>query len=121
MYKAIIKLLFVSRVDVSRSHRGVQASCRDNELSKLSGRVKRAEEIAAEERELRLSAEAQLASERAARLAALAELERNSMRLLELAGASELSLSYPIRYYAAWAQHASIKNIRIDDKFDTNS
>lgn len=77
----------IERVEISRSSRGVQASSRDNDLAKLSARVKRAEEAACEERERREAVEAQLAEERAARLAAHAEIERNSLRLLELAGA----------------------------------
>ncbi|XP_068629775.1 uncharacterized protein corn isoform X3 [Battus philenor] len=76
-----------SRVEVSRCHRGVQASARDAELARLAGAVAAADAAAAEERERRLHAETQLAAERAARLAAIAELERNSQRLLELAGA----------------------------------
>ncbi|XP_045445686.1 rootletin [Melitaea cinxia] len=76
-----------SRVDVSRCHRGVQASSRDTENARLAAAVVAAEAAAAEERERRLHAEAQLAAERSARLAAISELERNSQRLLELAGA----------------------------------
>ncbi|CAH0721886.1 unnamed protein product, partial [Brenthis ino] len=76
-----------SRVDVSRCHRGVQASARDTETARLVAAAAAAEAAAAEERERRLHVEAQLAAERAARLAAISELERNSQRLLELAGA----------------------------------
>ncbi|XP_052737496.1 uncharacterized protein LOC112044118 isoform X2 [Bicyclus anynana] len=76
-----------SRIDVTRCHRGVQASARDAELARLVAAAALAEAAAAEERERRLHVEAQLAAERAARLAAIAELERNSQRLLELAGA----------------------------------
>ncbi|XP_014370229.2 uncharacterized protein LOC106720161 [Papilio machaon] len=76
-----------SRIEVSRCHRGVQASGRDAELCRLSAAAAAAEASAAEERERRQHAEAQLAAERAARLSAIAELERNSQRLLELAGA----------------------------------
>ncbi|KPJ05075.1 hypothetical protein RR46_04191 [Papilio xuthus] len=76
-----------SRIEVSRCHRGVQASARDAELCRLGAAAAAAEASAAEERERRQHAEAQLAAERAARLAAIAELERNSQRLLELAGA----------------------------------
>ncbi|XP_072943872.1 uncharacterized protein corn [Epargyreus clarus] len=76
-----------SRIEVSRCHRGVQASARDSELARLAAAAAAAEAAAAEERARRLHAEAQLAAERAARLAAIAELERNSQRLLELAGA----------------------------------
>ncbi|XP_049867439.1 uncharacterized protein LOC126367758 [Pectinophora gossypiella] len=76
-----------SRVEVSRCHRGVQASSRDVELARLTAAAAAAEAAAAEERERRQQAEAQLAAERAARLAAIAELESNSQRLLELAGA----------------------------------
>ncbi|PZC81673.1 hypothetical protein B5X24_HaOG212117 [Helicoverpa armigera] len=72
-----------SRVEVSRCHRGVQASARDAEASRLAAALA----AAAEERERRQRAEAQLAAERAARLAAIAELDRNSQRLLDLAGA----------------------------------
>ncbi|XP_075969868.1 microtubule-binding protein cornetto isoform X2 [Anticarsia gemmatalis] len=72
-----------NRVEVSRCHRGVQASARDAE----AGRLASALAAAAEERERRQRAEAQLAAERAARLAAIAELDRNSQRLLDLAGA----------------------------------
>lgn len=78
-----------SRIEVSRCHRGVQASARDAELCRLSAAAAAAEASAAEERERRQLAEAQLAAERAARLAAIAELERNSQRLLELAGAGK--------------------------------
>ncbi|KAL4711962.1 hypothetical protein ACJJTC_011269 [Scirpophaga incertulas] len=74
-------------VEVSRCHRGVQACSRDAELARLTATASTAEAIAAQERERRLQAEAQLAAERTARLAAIAELERNSQRLLELAGA----------------------------------
>ncbi|CAK1581624.1 unnamed protein product [Parnassius mnemosyne] len=76
-----------SRIEVSRCHRGVQASARDVEAARLAAAAAAAEASAAEERERRLHAEAQLAAERAARLSAIAELERNSQRLLELAGA----------------------------------
>ncbi|CAH2073422.1 unnamed protein product, partial [Iphiclides podalirius] len=76
-----------SRIEVSRCHRGVQASARDAELARLAAAAAAAAANAAEERERRLHAEAQLAAERAARLAAISELERNSQRLLELAGA----------------------------------
>ncbi|RVE44428.1 hypothetical protein evm_010905 [Chilo suppressalis] len=77
-----------NRVEVTRCHRGVQASSRDVEMARLTAAAAAAEATAAEERERRLQVEAQLAAERAARLAAIAELERNSQRLLELAGAS---------------------------------
>ncbi|XP_063620481.1 plectin-like isoform X2 [Cydia splendana] len=73
--------------EISRCHRGVQASARDTETTRLAAAAAAAEAAAAEERERRQHAEAQLAAERAARLAAIAELERNSQRLLELAGA----------------------------------
>lgn len=63
-------------------HRGVQASGREAEAARLAG----AAALAAQERARRLHAEAALADERAARHAALAHLERNSQRLLELAG-----------------------------------
>ncbi|KAM3962989.1 microtubule-binding protein cornetto [Aphomia sociella] len=76
-----------TRIEVSRCHRGVQASARDVECARLASAAAAAEAAAAEERERRLHAEAQLATERAARLAAIAELERNTQRLLELAGA----------------------------------
>lgn len=72
-----------NRIEVSRCHRGVQASARDVEAARLASALA----AAAEERERRQHAEAQLAAERAARLAAIAELDRNSQRLLELAGA----------------------------------
>ncbi|XP_050559182.1 uncharacterized protein LOC118266793 [Spodoptera frugiperda] len=72
-----------NHVEVSRCHRGVQASARDTEAARLANALA----AAAEERERRQRAEAQLAAERAARLAAIAELDRNSQRLLELAGA----------------------------------
>ncbi|KAJ8725846.1 hypothetical protein PYW08_004029 [Mythimna loreyi] len=72
-----------NRVEVTRCHRGVQASARDAEATRLGNALA----AAAEERERRQRAEAQLAAERAARLAAIAELDRNSQRLLELAGA----------------------------------
>lgn len=74
---------------MSRCHRGVQASSRDTENARLAAAVVAAEAVAAEERERRLHAEAQLAAERSARLAAISELERNSQRLLELAGAGK--------------------------------
>lgn len=74
-----------SHVEVSRCHRGVQASARDTEAARLANALA----AAAEERERRQRAEAQLAAERAARLAAIAELDRNSQRLLELAGAGK--------------------------------
>ncbi|XP_022120450.2 uncharacterized protein LOC110996880 isoform X2 [Pieris rapae] len=77
----------IERVEVNRCHRGVQASARDTETTRLAAAKAAAEAAAAEERERRLHAEAQLAAERTARLAAIAELERNSQRLLELAGA----------------------------------
>ncbi|XP_013195668.2 nuclease SbcCD subunit C [Amyelois transitella] len=73
--------------EVSRCHRGVQVSARDSETARLTAALAAAEAAAAEEKERRLHAEAQLAAERAARLAAIAELESNSQRLLELAGA----------------------------------
>ncbi|KAL0842325.1 hypothetical protein ABMA28_014453 [Loxostege sticticalis] len=76
-----------NHVEVTKCHRGVQASARDVETARLSAAVAAAEAAAAEERERREHAEAQLAAERAARLSAIAELERNSQRLLELAGA----------------------------------
>ncbi|CAH2086167.1 unnamed protein product [Euphydryas editha] len=76
-----------SRIEVSRCHRGVQASSRDTENARLAAAAVAAEAAAAEERERRLHVEAQLAAERSARLAAISELERNSQRLLELAGA----------------------------------
>ncbi|XP_047527947.1 uncharacterized protein LOC125064774 isoform X2 [Vanessa atalanta] len=76
-----------SRIDVTRCHRGVQASSRDTENARLVAAAVAAEAAATEERERRLHAEAQLAAERSARLAAISELERNSQRLLELAGA----------------------------------
>ncbi|XP_045785321.1 uncharacterized protein LOC123880936 [Maniola jurtina] len=76
-----------SRIDVTRCHRGVQASARDTEIARLVSAAAVAEAVATEERERRLHVEAQLAAERAARLAAISELERNSQRLLELAGA----------------------------------
>ncbi|CAB3235046.1 unnamed protein product [Arctia plantaginis] len=78
-----IENLLSSRVEVSRCHRGVQASARDVEATRLANALA----AAAEERERRQRAESQLAAERAARLAAIAELDRNSQRLLELAGA----------------------------------
>ncbi|VVD03142.1 unnamed protein product [Leptidea sinapis] len=74
--------------DVSRCHRGVQVSARDTETTRLAAAKAAAEASAAEERERRLHAESQLAAERTARLAAIAELEKNSQRLLELAGAA---------------------------------
>ncbi|XP_026747581.1 uncharacterized protein LOC113508696 [Trichoplusia ni] len=73
----------IEKVEVSRCHRGVQASARDAEATRLANALA----AAAEERERRQRAEAQLAAERAARLAAIAELDRNSQRLLDLAGA----------------------------------
>ncbi|CAH2240204.1 jg1768 [Pararge aegeria aegeria] len=76
-----------SRIDVTRCHRGVQASARDTDIARLVAAAAVAEAAATEERERRLHVEAQLAAERAARLAAISELERNSQRLLELAGA----------------------------------
>ncbi|KAI5630941.1 hypothetical protein NE865_16347 [Phthorimaea operculella] len=76
-----------SRVEVSRCSRGVQASSRDVELARLTAAAATAEAAATEERERRELLESQLATERAARLAAIAELEANSQRLLELAGA----------------------------------
>lgn len=79
-------------MDVSRCHRGVQASARDTETARLVAAAAAAEAAAAEERERRLHVEAQLAAERAARLAAISELERNSQRLLELAGAGKCSV-----------------------------
>lgn len=72
-------------MEVSRCHRGVQASARDAEATRLANALA----AAAEERERRQRAEAQLAAERAARLAAIAELDRNSQRLLDLAGAGK--------------------------------
>ncbi|CAK1545168.1 unnamed protein product [Leptosia nina] len=77
----------IERTEVTRCHRGVQASARDTETTRLVAAKAAAEAAAAEERERRLHAETQLAAERTARLAAIAELERNSQRLLELAGA----------------------------------
>ncbi|GBP14494.1 hypothetical protein EVAR_7773_1 [Eumeta japonica] len=76
-----------SRSEVSVSHRGVQASWRDVELARAVERAAAAEAALAEERVRRDRAEHQLAEEQAARLAAHHELERNSLRLLELAGA----------------------------------
>ncbi|XP_053625657.1 nuclease SbcCD subunit C isoform X2 [Plodia interpunctella] len=72
--------------EVSRCHRGVQASGRDAETARLTAALAAAEAGAGEERERRQHAEAQLAAERAARLAAIAQLETNEQRLLELAG-----------------------------------
>lgn len=72
-------------MEVTRCHRGVQASARDTEATRLANALA----AVAEERERRQRAEAQLAAERAARLAAIAELDRNSQRLLDLAGAGE--------------------------------
>ncbi|XP_045532124.1 uncharacterized protein LOC123719223 isoform X3 [Pieris brassicae] len=77
----------IERIEVNRCHRGVQASARDTETTRLAAAKAAAEAAAVEERERRLHAESQLAAERTARLAAIAELERNSLRLLELAGA----------------------------------
>lgn len=74
-------------MEVTKSHRGVQASSRDTEMNRLTERVQQAEAAVSEEQDRRQIAETQLAEERAARLAAHAELERNSLRLLELAGA----------------------------------
>lgn len=79
--------LHYSRVEVTRCSRGVQANARDSETARLAAAAAAAEAAAAEEHERRVHAETQLAAERAARLAAIAELERNSQRLLELAGA----------------------------------
>ncbi|XP_037301900.1 LOW QUALITY PROTEIN: uncharacterized protein LOC119192169 [Manduca sexta] len=76
-----------SRVEVSRCHRGVQASARDAEAARLAAALGAAQAEAAQERARRALADTQLQAERAARLAALAELERNSRRLLDLAGA----------------------------------
>ncbi|XP_059057044.1 uncharacterized protein LOC131850724 [Achroia grisella] len=76
-----------TRAEVTRCHRGVQASARDAEMARLTAAAAAADAAAAAERERRQHADAQLAQERAARLAALADLERNSQRLLELAGA----------------------------------
>lgn len=70
------------RVEVTKCHRGVQASGRDAETARAAAAT------AAQERARRLHAEAALAEERNARHAVLAELERNSQRLLELAGAA---------------------------------
>lgn len=63
----------------------MQASARDVEATRLANALA----AATEERERRQRAESQLAAERAARLAAIAELDRNSQRLLELAGAGK--------------------------------
>lgn len=78
-----------NRSEVSRCHRGVQASARDTETARLTSALSVAEAAAEEERKRREHAETQLRAERAARLAAIAELDRNSQRLLELAGAGE--------------------------------
>lgn len=94
--KSSIKINISSRVDISRCHRGVQANSRDTETARLVAAAAAAEATAAEERERRLHLEAQLAAERAARLAAIAELERNSQRLLELAGAGNYNVTYSI-------------------------
>nr|XP_032513423.1 uncharacterized protein LOC116767275 [Danaus plexippus plexippus] len=77
----------IERRDVTLCHRGVQASSRDTETARLVAAVAAAEAAAAEEKERRQHVETQLAAERSARLAAISELERNSQRLLELAGA----------------------------------
>ncbi|KAJ0180705.1 hypothetical protein K1T71_004109 [Dendrolimus kikuchii] len=77
----------IERSDISRCHRGVQASARDTETARLTSALSVAEAAAEEERKRREHAETQLQAERAARLAAIAELDRNSQRLLELAGA----------------------------------
>ncbi|XP_061383329.1 uncharacterized protein LOC116767275 isoform X2 [Danaus plexippus] len=77
----------IERRDVTLCHRGVQASSRDTETARLVAAVAAAEAAAAEEKERRQHVETQLAAERSARLSAISELERNSQRLLELAGA----------------------------------
>lgn len=79
-----LSCLFSSKTEVSRCSRGVQASGREADAARLAGAV----EHAAQERARRLHAEAALAEERAGRHAALSDLERNSKRLLELAGAA---------------------------------
>lgn len=75
---------------MTRCSRGVQANARDSETARLTAAAAAAEAGAVEERERRVHAETQLAAERAARLAAIAELERNSQRLLELAGTGKI-------------------------------
>lgn len=90
-------------MEVSRCHRGVQASARDAEAARLASALA----AAAEERERRQRAEAQLAAERAARLAAIAELDRNSQRLLDLAGAGESILTRTLRFWRTPERHRS--------------
>ncbi|XP_028038093.1 microtubule-associated protein futsch isoform X1 [Bombyx mandarina] len=73
-----------TKLAVSRCERGVQASTRGAESARLSA-------LQAECAELRAraaAADAQLRAERAARLAAIAQLDDNTRRLLELAGAA---------------------------------
>ncbi|CAG9114726.1 unnamed protein product [Plutella xylostella] len=73
-----------SRTGVHTCSRGVQASARDAGAAAAA----RAEALLAEERARRRRAEQAAAEERAGRLAAHEELQRNSHRLLELAGAA---------------------------------
>lgn len=89
------------RREVSRCSRGVQASARDAEMARLTAVLAAAEAAAEEERARRSHADTQLQAERAARLAAIAELDRNSQRLLDLAGAGNSYIFYNVLLFPA--------------------